>query len=121
MTGTTAVVALFTVCNVVRVLAYVPQMLCIARDANGASSISYTSWGLFALSHAATALYALALSGDRWLALNFAANALCCAVIITLTAAKRRRFAQATTQAAAPSGPPLCAPQAGAGAPLGQH
>ncbi len=84
------IIAIFTFCNVIRIVAYIPQMLCIARDRHGASSISFTSWTLFAVSHVATALYALLLLSDWWLAVNFAANAVCCAIILVLTSAKRR-------------------------------
>jgi hypothetical protein len=39
--------ALFAVCNSIRVFAYVPQIRKAALDRNGASAISYTTWALF--------------------------------------------------------------------------
>lgn len=92
MTSSELVIAVFTLFNGLRILAYIPQLRCILNDCNGATSVSCTSWGLFGVSHAVTALYSLTLSGDVWLALNFAANALCCAAIVILTANTRRRY-----------------------------
>ena len=92
MTSSDFIVTVFTLFNALRILAYVPQIRCILDDRNGATSVSCTSWGLFGVSHAVTALYSLTLSEDVWLALNFAANALCCAAILILTANTRRRY-----------------------------
>lgn len=104
MLGDLAIIAVFALSNVLRLLAYVPQMLCIHRDRNGATSTSCTSWALFGVSHAATALYALFLSSDVWLALFFAANAVCCGLIVGMTAMKRRQAGRAQTPGR-PDGP----------------
>lgn len=83
----------FTACNMGRVLAYLPQVLCIARDREGARAISLATWSLFALAHLSTVAYALATVGDVAMALLFAANTLGCLVIVGLTAWKRARHA----------------------------
>jgi hypothetical protein len=85
--------AAFTACNSVRVFAYVPQLVKIGRDNDGATAISYATWGMFALSHLSTVGYAVFAVGDWKMGAVFTANALCCAAILALTAYKRRRAA----------------------------
>lgn len=84
----------FTACNSARILAYVPQILKIGRDAGGAQAISYWTWGLFGASHLSTVAYALLTLSDIRLAAVFLANAACCGSIVGLTFYKRRRFAE---------------------------
>ncbi len=88
-----AVVGAFTVVNSVRVLAYIPQIVTVARDTNGASGISYLTWGLFLISHLTTIAYALVHLGDAIVALLFLGNALACLAIIAITMVKRKRHA----------------------------
>jgi hypothetical protein len=72
-----------------RTISYVPQMVRIARDRNGASAISYPTWLLWAGAHASTGLYAAVNLNDVWLAVGSSIYALCCIVVIALTAYKR--------------------------------
>jgi hypothetical protein len=58
----------FALVNSVRIVAYLPQILKAAQDSNGASAISFTTWGLFLLSHLMTILYAVICLGDLTLA-----------------------------------------------------
>ena len=51
-----AITALYTVCNGLRLLSYVPQIVAVARENSGAHAISLVSWSSWLLSHAATAL-----------------------------------------------------------------
>jgi hypothetical protein len=81
--------AAFTLCNSVRVLGYVPQILRIGQDTEGATAISYTTWSIFAASHFSTVVYAVMTVEDLRMAAIFAANTLCCIVILGLTAWKR--------------------------------
>jgi hypothetical protein len=83
---------LFTACNSVRIFAYIPQMRAAALDKNGASAISYTTWGLFLLAHLSTVAYALINRADWSLALCFMGNALCCVAILAITFIKRRQY-----------------------------
>ena len=85
---------LFTACNSVRILAYIPQMRTAVRDKNGASAISYTTWGLFLIANLSTVAYALVNRADWSLALCFAGNALCCVAILAITYAKRRQYSR---------------------------
>ena len=55
----TSVISLFTLTSSIRIVAYIPQILKIKRDINGASAISFSTWGLFLLSHLATISYAV--------------------------------------------------------------
>lgn len=83
------VLGLFAACNIVRLAAYVPQIVAILRDEAGATAVSCLSWLLFAISNAATVAYALVHAGDHAMALLFGLNTLCCAAIIVLTLMKR--------------------------------
>jgi len=84
----------FTATNGMRLLAYVPQIRKAAKDENGASAVSYTTWSLFLLANISTVTYALVNRGDRGLALCFAANAVCCFVVLAVTFWKRRGHAR---------------------------
>jgi len=95
MTSAEIALALFALCNSVRVFAYVPQIIAVARDPGGASAISYTTWGLFAISHVSTVAYAVMVVDDWRMVAVFTANALCCMLIVALTAWKRALFAAA--------------------------
>jgi len=119
VTSAEIALAVFAVCNGVRVIAYVPQIVAVARDSSGASAISYTTWGLFAVSHLSTVAYALLVLNDRRMAAVFIANTVCCLVIVGLTAWKRALHKAARRLLASP--PPRsedCGPdtQAGRGA-----
>lgn len=82
---------LFTVFNGLRVISYVPQIIRVARDMNGASAISYTTWALWTGANATTGLYAHINLNDHTLAAINWLNAGCCTMVIALTAYKRRR------------------------------
>jgi Flp pilus assembly protein TadB len=90
-----AVVAAFSLANSVRVLAYVPQILKTARDENGATAISFVTWGLFFLSHLTTIAYAVVHLGDLVMALIFFGNAFACLLILVIASAKRKRHQKA--------------------------
>ena len=79
----------FTACNTARVFAYLPQIVKISRDTQGATAISYTTWVLFGVSHLSTVAYAILVVDDWRMAAVFAANTGCCAIIVGLTAWKR--------------------------------
>ena len=72
-----------------RTVSYLPQMARIARDRNGASAISYPTWLLWTGANVTTALYAATNLNDLWLAFVSSIYALCCIVVIVLTAFKR--------------------------------
>ncbi len=85
------VLSLFTIVNSIRIVAYLPQIIRAAKDRNGASAISYTTWGLFFLSHLTTIAYAIVCQGDGVMAAVFLGNALACLAIVGVTFMKRRK------------------------------
>jgi hypothetical protein len=89
VTPADAALLVFTVCNTARILAYLPQIVKIGRDTQGAAAISYTTWALFGVSHLSTVAYAVLVVDDWRMAAVFAANTLCCVTIVSLTAWKR--------------------------------
>jgi uncharacterized protein with PQ loop repeat len=84
------VLTLFTVCNGIRIVAYLPQIHKAATDQNGASSVSCTTWTMFLVAHLSTAAYALVNRSDWALAGFFSSNAICCAAILVVVGWKRR-------------------------------
>jgi hypothetical protein len=83
---------LFTAFSGLRMFSYLPQIRRVARDTNGASAISYSTWALWTGANIATALYALANLGDLYLAFVSAVYAGCCMTVIALTMLKRRQM-----------------------------
>jgi hypothetical protein len=82
-------VTAFTVLNGARIAAYLPQIMCLHRYRAGASSVSMMTWGMFFSANMATVFYALAVIGDRVMAVVFAANAVFCIAIFALILRKR--------------------------------
>jgi hypothetical protein len=90
---------LFAVFNALRVVSYLPQIHRVARDNNGASAISYSTWGLWTAANATTGLYAAVNIHDLTLAAISLLNAVCCLAVIVLTAAKRRKYLEGISTA----------------------
>jgi hypothetical protein len=86
---------LFAACNFIRIFAYVPQIYKTATDKNGASAISYATWGLFLVANLSTIAYAVVNRADWWLAVCFSCNALCCAAILAVAYWKALTHARA--------------------------
>jgi hypothetical protein len=82
----------FGIFSALRIISYLPQIHKVARDTNGASAISYSTWVLWTGSNLSTGLYAAINLGDRLLAACSGLYALCCVVVITITAIKRYRL-----------------------------
>jgi len=59
MTIVDITLAAFTLCNSLRIVAYVPQIARAAKDQSGAEAISFGTWGLFLVSHASGTAYAI--------------------------------------------------------------
>lgn len=91
MTSADLSMTAFALLNGARIIAYVPQIICIRRDYHRAASVSLLTWGLFTLANLATISYALVVSGDRLVAGVFALNTLGCSAIFALTLIKRVR------------------------------
>ncbi len=81
---------LFGAINVLRLLAYGPQIRALMTDRTGASAVSAVTWGVFAASHLSTVLYALLALDDLVVALVFSANTVGCSIIVVLTLRARR-------------------------------
>jgi hypothetical protein len=81
---------LFTAFSGLRVFSYVPQIRKVARDTNGASAISYSTWLCGQGRFTAAALYATINLGDTYLACVSALYAGCCLIVIVVTKLKRR-------------------------------
>ncbi len=98
------VIAAFTFSNSLRTLAYLPQIVALARDREGARGVSRLTWALFLCSHASGLAYALVVAADGQLAVMFGANAACCLAILGLATARRTARAEALH-----GGAPACA------------
>lgn len=83
---------LFSFFNGLRVFSYLPQIVRVMRDTQGAVAISYSTWGLWTAANASTALYAAVSLHDATLAQINALNALFCLVVVGLTMMKRHQL-----------------------------
>lgn len=97
MTIADITLAAFTLCNSLRVVAYVPQIARAAADRSGAEAISFGTWGLFLFSHMSATAYALVNKEDWTLASIFLGNAIGCGAILLIAACKRARYRRRRT------------------------
>src|SRR3954470_8825942 len=79
----------FAVLNGGRIVACMPQIMCIYRDRNGAEAVSLLTWAMFTAANLATVSYSLTVSSDFVMASVFALNTTCCLVITCLVACRR--------------------------------
>jgi len=96
MTLANCSLAAFALLNFARVIAYIPQIIRIHRDTQGAASVSIMTWVLFTGANVTTVTYAIAggESADYLIAFVFSLNAIGCGSIASLTAWKRVAFAK---------------------------
>jgi hypothetical protein len=80
----------FAICSSLRVFSYFPQIVRIAADSNGATAISFWTWGLWTAANTSTGLYAAINLHDFYLTTVSAFYTACCLIVIALTTIKRR-------------------------------
>ncbi|MDA9546149.1 MULTISPECIES: hypothetical protein [unclassified Bradyrhizobium] len=85
----------FYVFNVLRIAAYLPQILRVAADRDGARAISYTTWFVWIGANGSTAAYALVIAPSLALFVVSMLNAIGCAAVVVLTAWKRHQLGAA--------------------------
>ena len=74
----------FTLCNSLRLVAYVPQIAKAARNRSGAEAVSFGTWGLFLVSHVSAMAYALVNKADWTMASIFLGNAIGCGAVLLI-------------------------------------
>jgi len=88
-----SITGIYAVCNAVRLLMYVPQMVAVMRDRCGAHAISLITWTYWSFSHAVTAVYCHVMANDLMLAGVMWGNAAGCLAVVALTMKKRQQYA----------------------------
>jgi hypothetical protein len=91
MTIADGTLAVFTLFNGLRFLAYVPQILRALKDQSGAEAISFGTWALFLMSHVSAMAYAIANQKDWTMAFLFLSNAVGCSAVLLIAGWKRAR------------------------------
>lgn len=86
----TIILIAFSIANSFRLFAYVPQITVLLRQRDTAA-VSSTTWIMFFVSNATTAIYAAAVVADGTMAAVFLANTVCCGVIVLPVYWKRKR------------------------------
>jgi hypothetical protein len=94
----------FAAFNLLRLASYVPQIVTVARDQNGATAISFSCWTIWVGANASTAIYAWIKLTDSNLALVSAFNAVCCLVVLLIAAYKHTLASFHPGQLARPPG-----------------
>jgi hypothetical protein len=89
ITAEAAVLIAFSAANACRLVAYLPQIVALLKETNGAAAVSGATWILFLISNGVTAVYASVVCADIALTAIFSANSLCCAAIVLLIFRKR--------------------------------
>ena len=79
----------FALLNGGRVIACMPQIVCVYRDPNGAVAVSLLTWIMFTAATLATVRYALTVSCDLSVAGVVALNALGCLISTMLIVVRR--------------------------------
>src|SRR4029077_4851925 len=79
----------FALLNGGRIVAYMPQIMCVYRDRSGAEAVSLLTWAMFTASNLATVGYSPTVSSDLVVASVFALNTACCLAITCLVACRR--------------------------------
>lgn len=87
---TELVIVAFAATNGLRIIAYVPQIMRLARDESGAAAVSSCTWVLFLMSNLSTAAYSSVVVDEPWMTAVFVINAVFCAAIVALIALSRR-------------------------------
>ncbi len=87
---------MFVVLNAARVVAYIPQLARVNRDADGARAVSVATWTLLASADMATMAYALVVVSDVVVATLFGLSSLGSLAIVALTIWKRHAHAQSS-------------------------
>ena len=100
MTVADITLAVFTLFNSARFLAYVPQIIKAVKDQSGAEAISFGTWALFLASHLSAMAYAIVNQADWTMASLFLSNAVGCGVIILIAGFKRARHRRRMTGSA---------------------
>lgn len=89
--------------NALRIGAYLPQILRVVQDNNGAPTISYAAWSVWIGANGSTAAYALIIAPNWTLFAVNVLNAIGCAAVVALTALKRHQFATRRCGSAEPA------------------
>ena len=89
--------AIFSIFNILRLGSYVPQIVRVATDNEGAKAISYSTWCVWIGANGSTAAYAVVNIADWMLFAVSSVNALGCAAVVALTMWKRRQICQMRT------------------------
>ena len=100
----------FALLNGGRIVAYMPQIMCIYRDRNGAAAVSLLTWSMFTAANLATVSYSLTVSSDVVVASVFAMNAAFCLAITFLVARRRVGSASARSARGRPRAPQMGKP-----------
>lgn len=91
-----SILVAYTFFNAFRLLAYIPQIIALAKEESAAKAISLITYWMWVGANFTTALYATVIMPDIWLAsVSYINSGLCLAVSLMIHY-KRRKYAEKT-------------------------
>jgi uncharacterized protein with PQ loop repeat len=85
------IIGTYAAVNSLRVFSYLPQIAKVFHAPDRAEAISLFTWSFWTLSNLTTAAYGAVILEDVLLVVMFVGNTICCTVVITIVAFKRKR------------------------------
>jgi hypothetical protein len=89
--------AVFTFCNSLRLVGYLPQITKAVQDQSGVEDISFGTWSRFLISHASAMAHALVNNEDWRLTVMFLGDVIGCGAILFVAGWERPRYRGKTT------------------------
>ncbi|MDB5867051.1 MAG: hypothetical protein JWO70_4857 [Betaproteobacteria bacterium] len=80
---------LYLITNTVRIVFYAPQIVAVCKAADGAASVSITTWAFWTFANLTAALYGGLAIHDRGFTMIFLGNFVCTGTVTLIAAAKR--------------------------------
>lgn len=83
----------YALTNSLRIVGYLPQIVAVMRASDRAEAVSLATWTFWTVANMTTTAYSAVILEDFLTMAVFSGNSVCCAVVVSIVAWKRRRYA----------------------------